>query len=291
MAFSDLQQKAASEYAVFAAHKNLAKLSLFSHTFTELEGRPGESVAVPVYDLSAGGDFVAGTNDYGTGVNEVGGLLVELDKHYVKSVSITDKELAYTGINWVKDTSAALAERITRDINAYTFGLINATNVTASAAVSTYIGATPTLADFAGLYALAENSDIPVDRCVVVLNPTYFSKVLPLVTYNMVGKEDYIETGVIRGLIGFKGVVCTSNLPDGTVGAILLDEAMGLASKYLAPMTPGAYPEAWSATSDEGFTIGFRRFMDLNTGADKYAVDALFGAKLLQPTKCVRLTA
>lgn len=281
MAFSDLQQKAASEYAVFAAHKNLAKLSLFSHTFTELEGRPGESVAVPVYDLSAGGEFVAGSNDYGTGVNEVGGLLVELDKHYVKSVSITDKELAYTGINWVKDTSAALAERITRDINAYTFGLINATNVTASAAVSTYIGATPTLADFAGLYALAENSDIPVDRCVVVLNPTYFSKVLPLVTYNMVGKEDYIETGVIRGLIGFKGVVCTSNLPDGTVGAILLDEAMGLASKYLAPMTPGAYPEAWSATSDEGFTIGFRRFMDLNTGADKYAVDALFGAKLL----------
>ena len=111
MAFNDLQIKAASEYAVFAAHKNLAKLSLFSHTFTELEGRPGESVAVPVYDLSAGGDFVAGTNDYGTGVNEVGGLLVELDKHYVKSVSITDKELAYTGINWVKDTSAALAER------------------------------------------------------------------------------------------------------------------------------------------------------------------------------------
>ena len=281
MAFNDLQIKAASEYAVFAAHKNLAKLSLFSHTFTELEGRPGESVAVPVYDLSAGGEFVAGTNDYGTGVNEVGGLLVELDKHYVKSVSITDKELAYTGINWVRDTSAALAERITRDINAYTFGLINATNVTASAAVSTYIGATPTLADFAGLYALAENSDIPVDRCVVVLNPTYYSKVLPLVTYNMVGKEDYIETGVIRGLIGFKGVVCSSNLPDGTVGAILLDEAMGLASKYLAPMTPGAYPEAWSATSDEGFTIGFRRFMDLNTGSDKFAVDALFGAKLL----------
>lgn len=283
--------KAASEYAVFAAHKNLAKLSLFSHTFTELEGRPGESVAVPVYDLSAGGDFVAGTNDYGTGVNEVGGLLVELDKHYVKSVSITDKELAYTGINWVKDTSAALAERITRDINAYTFGLINATNVTASAAVSTYIGATPTLADFAGLYALAENSDIPVDRCVVVLNPTYYSKVLPLVTYNMVGKEDYIETGVIRGLIGFKGVVCSSNLPDGTVGAILLDEAMGLASKYLAPMTPGAYPEAWSATSDEGFTVGFRRFMDLNTGSDKFAVDCLYGAKLLQANKVIRLTA
>ena len=289
MAFNDLQQKAASEYAVFAAHKNLAKLSLFSHTFTELEGRPGESVAVPVYDLSAGGDFVAGSNDYGTGTNEVGGLLVELDKHYVKSVSITDKDLAYTGINWVKDTTAALAERITRDINAYTFGLINSTNVTTTADISTYLGDNATIATFAQLGAVAETNDIPADKCVIALAPSYFYKAVGLAPYQTVGTEDYIQTGVINNLFGFKGVVCTSNLPAGTVGAVILDEAIGLASKYLAPMTPGAYPEAWSATSDEGFTIGFRRFMDLNTGADKFAVDCLYGAKLLQASKIIRL--
>lgn len=289
MAFNNLQIKAASEYAVFAAHKNLAKLSLFAHTFSELEGRPGESIAVPVYDLSASTLFKAGVNDYGSGVNEVGGLEVHLDKHYVKSVSIEDSELAFTGINWVRDTAAALAERITRDINAYTFGLINSTNVTTTADISAYLGDNATIGTFAQLGAVAETNDIPADKCVIALAPAYFYKAVGLAPYQTVGTEDYIQTGVINNLFGFKGVVCTSNLPDGTVGAVILDEAIGVASKYLAPMTPEAYPEAWSATSDEGFTIGFRRFMDLASGTNKFAVDALYGAKLLQPTKVIRL--
>lgn len=284
MAFNDLQMKAASEYAVFAAHKNLAKISLFSHTFTELEGKPGESIAVPVYDLSASADFEAGVNDYGTGVNEVGGLLVNLDKHLVKSVAITDKELAFTGISWVKDTAAALAERITRDVNGYVFGLINDTNVTLTA---TWDGSSKTTV--ARLYGVAEENDIPVDRSIVVLDPAEYAKVLALVDYNMVGNGDYIKTGVIEGLFGFKGFVCSSNLPTGTKGAIILDEAMGIASKGLTPMTPDAYPEWWTAVDESGFTLGFRRFMNLNTGANMFACDALFGAKLLQPTKVVRL--
>ena len=284
MAFNDLQQKAISEYSVFAAHKNLAKLELFSHTFTELDGRPGESIAVPTYDLSASADFVAGTNDYGTGVNEVGGMLVSLDKHLVKSVAISDKELAYTGINWAKDTAAALAERITRDVNGYVFGLINSTNCSLSAE---FDATAKTVV--ASLYATAEDNDIPVDRCVVVLNPTQYAKVLSLVDYNVIGSGDYVQTGVINGLFGFKGFVCSSNLPESAKGAIILDEAMGIASKYLAPMTESAYPEAWAITTESGFTLGARRFMNLNTGSDIFAMDALFGAKLLQPNKVVRL--
>lgn len=294
--FNTLQQKAASEYAVFAAHSNLAKISLFSHTFTELEGRPGESIAVPVYDLTPGGEFNLTANNYGTGTNETGGLEVQLNYHWVKSVSITDKELAYTGINWVKDTAAALAERAARDINAYTFGLINNTNITATSPISTYFGAEALSAEaqpntIAGLYALAEGRDIPADRCVVVLNPTYFSKLLgsDAVKYLTVGTGDYATTGIVKNMFGFKGFVMSNNLPEGTKGAVLLDEALGCASKYLAPMTPGAYPEAWRAKSEEGFTFGFRRFMDLNTGSDKFAADVLYGAKVLQPSKCVRL--
>lgn len=284
MAFSDLQQKAISEYAVQAAHKNLAKLNLFAHTFTELDGRYGESIAVPVYDLSASADFVAGTNDYGSGVNEVGGVVVSLDKHLVKSVSITDKELAYTGINWAKDTGVALADRLTRDVNSYVFSLINSTNCP----LSTSFDAT-SKSVIANLYAIAQDNDIPVDKAVVALNTTQFAKVLQTVDYSMVGSGDYIKTAMIEGLVGFKGFVCVNNLPESANGAIILDEAIGIASKYLAPMTEGAYPEAWSISDENGFTLGARRFMDLNKGADIFAMDALFGAKLLQPKKVVRL--
>ena len=282
--FSDLQLKAASESAVMAAHANIAKLSLFSHTFTELDGRPGESIAVPVYDLSVSGEFNATNNNYGTGANEVGGMLVNLDKHLVKSIAITDKELSYTGINWVKDSAYALADRITRDVNAYAMGLFNDTNVTLTATLDV-----SSKTAVASLYKTAADNDIPVDRAVVILGPTDFAKVLAMVDYNMIGSGDYIKTGVIENLFGFKAFVCSTFLQSGVKGVIALDSALGVASKYLAPMTEGAYPEAWSATDENGFTIGFRRFMNLNTGADIFACDSLFGCRLLQKDRCVLL--
>ena len=284
MAFNDLQLKAASESAVMAAHANIAKLALFAHTFTELDGRPGESIAVPVYDLSASGQFSAGTNDYGTAENEVGGMLVSLDQHLVKSIAITDKELAFTGISWVKDSAYALADRITRDVNKYAMGLFNTTNVTLSATLDVSSKAT-----VANLYKIASDNDIPVDRAVVILGPTDFAKILSMVDYNMICSGDYIKTGVINNLFGFKAFICSTFLPSGVKGVIALDSAMGICSKYLAPMTPGSYPEAWSATDENGFTIGFRRFMNLNTGADIFACDSLFGVRLLQKDRCVLL--
>ena len=285
MSFNDLQQKTISQFTVFTAHKNLAKLQLFSHTFTELEGQEGESIAVPVYDLSAASAFNVDTNNYGSGTNGVGGMLINLDQHLIKSVAITDKQLAFTGISWARDTAIALTDSLTRGINSYVFGLINDSNVSLTA---TFDATSKNVV--ANLYAVAENNDLPVDKCVVVLNPAQYSKVLGLVDYSMVGSGDYLTTGVINNLFGFKGFVCSSNLPNGNKGCIILDEAMGIASKYLAPMTPDAYPEAWPITDEEsGMTIGARRFMDLNKGTNNFAMDVLFGAKLLQPSKVIRL--
>lgn len=130
---------------------------------------------------------------------------------------------------------------------------------------------------------------MPVDKCVVVLKPAQFATVLGLAKYSTLGSGEYIKTGVLPGLFGFKGFVCSPTLPSGWKGAVVLDEALGVASKYLAPMTPGAYPQAWSATDDNGFTIGFRRYMDLASGRNNFAVEALFGAKLLQPKKIIKL--
>lgn len=284
MAFSDLQTKVMAESAVIAAHRNLAKLGLFAKSFNELEDKFGASIAVPVYDLSASGDFVAGTNDYGTGSNEVGGVTVSLDKHLVKSVSITDRQLAETGINWGKDTATALADNLTRGVNAYVFGKINATDCPLSAS---FDATAKTVV--ANLYAIAENNDIPVDKAVVALTPTQYSKVLSMLDYCVLGSDESIKYSLIRSLYGFKGFICTSNLPEGNVGAIIMDEALGVASRWLMPQTPEAYPESGKWTTEDGFTIGYRRFMDLNTGVDKFAADVLVGAKVIQPNKIVRL--
>lgn len=283
MAFSDLALKAASESAVMAAHKNLAKLSLFAKNFSELQGVPGKSIAVPVYNLSAAAAFDAASNNYATGANEIGGELITLDQHLVKSIAITDIEEAETGIRWAADSAYALADMLTRGVNDYVFGLINATNVTLTADTPS------TKATVAGLYAVAEENDIPVDRCIVALKPTQFATVLGQLDSNIYGGSEAIRLGVVPGLYGFKAFVCAPNLPDGVNGAIICDTAVGVASRYLFPGTEGAYPQAWAATDEDGFTIGYRRFMDLATGSNKFAADVLFGAKLLQPTKIVRL--
>lgn len=172
---------------------------------------------------------------------------------------------------------------LTRGVNDYVFGLINSTNVTLTADTPA------TKATIAGLYAIAENNDIPVDQCIVAMKPTQFSGVLSCLDYTVYGSTDAIQLGVIPGLYGFKGFVCAPNLPAGTNGAIICDTAVGVASRYLAPGTAGAYPQVWSATEESGFTVGYRRFMDLGTGTNKFAADVLFGAKILQPSKIVRL--
>lgn len=284
MAFSDLQLKAASESAVIAAHKNVAKLSLFAKSFSELADRPGASVAVPIYDLSAATDFNASSNNYATNGNEIGGELVNLSKHYVKSVSITDVEQAETGVRWTADTAAALADSLTRGVNAYVFGQLSSTDITLSADVNL-----SSKTAVANLYATAEENDIPVDSAVVVLSPSNFASVLGQLDADVYGGSEAIRLGVIPGLYGFKGFVCSSNLPNGVIGAIIADTAIGIASRYVYPGTEGAYSETWQAVTEDGLTIGYRRFMDLPTGTNKFAADVLFGASILQPDKIVKL--
>ena len=66
MAFSDLTLKIMTERANIVSHQNLAKLNLFSHTYSELDGTFGGALAVPMYDLSAATIFNSSTNNYAT---------------------------------------------------------------------------------------------------------------------------------------------------------------------------------------------------------------------------------
>lgn len=283
MAFSDLQQKVAVESGIIAAHANMAKLSLFAKSYSELASNYGNSVSVPVYALDEAAAFQAGSNDYGTGSNEVDGIIVNLDQHLVKSVSITDRELADTGIAWVKDATTSLADVLTRAVNKTVFGMINETNITKTATLAS------TKAGIAELVKVAYENDIPADRCVVVLNPAEFAKVLGTLDANIYGGTEAIRLGMIPNMFGFKGVVCSANLPEGVKGALIMQDAVAIVNRYLAPAMPDAYPSAFSMTDEDGFTLGARRFMDLSSGSEKYAMDVLFGAKIIQKDACVIL--
>lgn len=283
MAFNDLQMKAASEAAIIVMKEHMAKLAPFAHSYDELDGRPGETIAIPVYDLSASAEFNADSNNYCSGTETPDGILLNLDKHLVKSAVITDRQLESTGINWTKDIATAEAEVLAKDVNKNVFGLFTNVNVALSGEIDT---TTKTTA--AQLFALAQENGIDPYDSVLVLDPGNFSNVLAMLDTSVYGGTEAIRYGIIPNLFGFKAVICTSYLPDGVNGVIVRKDAVGIVSRYLQPMA-GAYPSAWKATTEDGVAIGFREFTNLCTGRRYMAAEVLFGFKLLQPTQAIRL--
>lgn len=283
MAFSDLALKVAAEKSIEAMHAAMAPLKLFAHDYTELDGRKGEAIAVPVIDLSASGEFDADTNNYCSGDQVFDGALVTLDKHFVQSATITDRQLQATNFNWLGDLAGAQARQLGRDVNKYVFGLINETNcpLTATLDVSSKEA-------IASLVKTAADNDINPNDAIVVLGPADFYKVINKLDADVYGGGAAIQAGIVPGLYGFYGVVQSTFLPEGVKGAIISRDAVGLASRYLEPLAD-AYVDTWRATNGDMATVGFRYFARPCTGARYLAAEVLFGAKVLQPNKVVRL--
>lgn len=283
MAFNDLAMKVAAEKSVEAMHAAMAPLGLFAHDYTELDGRKGEAIAVPVINLSASGEFDPDTNNYCAGDQVFDGALVTLDHHFVQSASITDRQLQATDFNWLRDLAGAQARQIGRDVNKTVFGMFNATNVPLSAELDV-----SSKEAIASLVKTAADNDINPNDAIVVLGPADFYKVISKLDSNVYGGSEAIRGGMIPGLYGFYGFVQSTFLPEGVRGVICSRDAVGLASRYLEPMAD-AYTDTWRASDGDIATIGFRYFGRPCTGRRYLACECLFGAKILLADKIVRL--
>lgn len=283
MAFSDLQLKVAAETAVMGIQKHMGALKEFAHDFKELNDRPGAAIAVPVYNLSAAAEFDETTNNWCGGTNEVDGVTVNLDKHFIKSIALNDVQAGETDINFLRDGSQAIADVLGHAANKYVFGLVTAENAPLSAS---FDGSSKAV--FANLFKIADDNGLNPYECVVALTPEYFAKALSYLDSNVYGGSEAIRTGVIPGLYGFSSIICTSYLPDGVKGAIIKKDAIGIVSRINKPVVDG-YVATWNATSPDGIALGFRVFEHLCYGKCFLGADILMGAKVLQSAGIVRL--
>lgn len=278
MALSDLQIKVASETAVIGLQKHMAPLYTLAHNFKELEDKKGAAIAVPVFKLDAAAEFNSSTNNW-CNSEEIDGLTVTLDKHFIKSITLDDVTAGDSDVNFLKDGTMAITEILARAANAYTFGLINSTNVEETATIPA--AASLTKGDIADLFAVADSKGVNPYESVLVLNPTYFAKTLGNMDAVVYGGDDGVKRGVIPGLYGFRDVVCTSYLPEGTVGAIVPYGTLGVVSRVNKPAING-YVATFDAVDENGLAIGFRVFEHLCEGRMILGGDILFGARILQ---------
>lgn len=285
MAFNELHLKAAAESAVLETNFALAPVSEFAHYYSELDGRPGDAVVIPDFTgLDEAGEFNETSNNYQSGSNQVEALTVNLDKHLISQISFTDRDYTETAVNFFVDGGKSIGKKIAKAVNSYVFGMINGTNVTQKVE----IGKLDKTAA-ANLFKVAADYDLDIGDTVVVLDPLKYSQLLADLDSNVYGGPEAIRRGVVPGLFGFKSVICSSKLPEGTVGALVQNGALGVVSRYLPPSIAGAYPMTTEATDENGVKFGYRYSTNLATGRNYIAADALFGAKILLPKKIVRL--
>lgn len=287
MAINNLNLKIAAEKSIIEAHNYIAPLKFFATSFNEEAKNPGDAVLVPVFALSAVSDFNADSNNYAGSEQGVSGTPVTLNQHKVKSVYITDRQVAETNIDFFEGAGRAIGDKLGQAVVAGALGLVGDPTVTLSASFTTSNSQNKQAT--ANLYAIADENGIDPRDAVVVLPPAKFAGVLSQLDANVYGGWEAIRDGLVPNLYGFYGVFSSTQLPDGVGGAIIHREAIGIASRYLEPMG-GVYEEVAQVKDDKsGFTIGFRMFGQKETGRRYIAGECLYGAALLQPTKIVKL--
>ena len=284
MAFSDLQMRTTSDFALQTLYAKLAPIKDFAHNFRDLEDRKGASIVIPVFNLSAAADFNADSNNYCNGQTEMDAATVNLSSHLVKQFMYTDRDVAETEVQWFRDVGYATGDAIGRGIYNTVIGLLNDTNVTLSAESSL-----SAKSDFAGLVDTTYANQLDIGNTVLMLGPTYFANLLGTLDAYVYGGPEAIRGGYVPGLYGFKSVVCAPGLAAGWKGALVDANSIGIASRYLAPMA-GAYVDAWKATDPtSGLTIGYRSFANLCTGRRYLDAEVLFGAKIIRPEGIVSI--
>ena len=284
MAFSDLQMRTTSDFALQTLYAKLAPIKDFAHNFRDLEDRKGASIVIPVFNLSAAADFDADSNNYCNGQTEMDAATVNLSSHLVKQFMYTDRDVAETEVQWFRDVGYATGDAIGRGIYNTVIGLLNDTNVTLSAESSL-----SAKSDFAGLVDTTYANQLDIGNTVLMLGPTYFANLLGTLDAYVYGGPEAIRGGYVPGLYGFKSVVCAPGLAEGWKGALVDANSIGIASRYLAPMA-GAYVDAWKASDpNSGLTIGYRSFANLCTGRRYLDAEVLFGAKIIRPTGIVSI--
>ena len=288
----------AANKALIAAHPAIAKVSKFATDFSAEAAQPGDTMKVMVFDTAAATAYDASSNNYGTVNGTLAGVAVTF-AHRVK------KTYAYNPTDHLKVNPAVWNRRgeaagvaIARAIESAVAGLIIATNIPKTgdgSAANESVLSSITKANLAKLRKACIAAEADPANTVLALNPTAFAEALALFDANIYGGTEAIRQGVVEGLYGFKAVMqlpLSSDASEKLVGALIPSEALVVAGRTIPADDVGDGAECGFTTDeDSGLTVGTYAYVDHATREHKFTMEALFGAKIIQPKACVRLVS
>lgn len=282
--------------AIEAAHKALVKIGLFSTNLSADAAQPGSTMKVPVFTPNAAAQFDASTNNYGNVDGTLTYAPVTFANHVKNTFGFSDKDFLEIIPGGVWDNAAkASGTSVAMAIATVVSGLINKTNIPKTATNEVVFNSV-TLPNVAKLRAKVTAAGADPARTVLMAEPTTFADILALLPANAYGGSDAIRDGVIPGLFGFKACIenayLSTDAAEKLVGALVPEDALVVAGRTIEVQSPKNYQEVGYTTDEaSGLTLGLRRFGDPRTGENYATVEALFGASLVQSSKCIRLVS
>ena len=307
----------AANTAILKAQRAIAKLTKFATDFTPEAAQPGSTMMIQFFDDGEAAEFDAATNNYSHADGSTSFIPVTFTNHPKKSFAFTPQDfLAVNGSKFWENSGAAAGRAVEIAILKTVSQYLSAANIPTTGTDSQTDAAgrtTGTLLDFgawneyvAGTGAFdknavaikcreaCDNAEINAGECVLMLNAKAYGQVLASLDANLYGGPEAIRFGMIEGLYGFDSVMENDLLlkNENLIGCIIPRNAIGIAGRVLPVLNPKLYDEVGTVTDEHsGLTMQFRRGGAWETDRSVMTCEALFGAKLLQPTKIVRVVS
>lgn len=293
---TSLAGRLAANEALVAATHEIFQLSGVAHRYTEAENAKGASIVVPLFNVPTAKDFNPPSVNYTSTDGNVEGVPINIDKHLFQGFKFSDVDFTQCPVSFWKGAGEAIGRSIGRGIASHVLSLINKTNIPKSATNEKVLAAA-TKSAIAALTTATEEADFDPSKATLLLNGKLFSELCAVMDANVYGGPEAIRAGSLApGCYGF-GRICRCNglstdSGEKLTGAILSDDALGYACSPLEPQGKASLDEYGFATDQaSGLTIGFRRFADVPNGVNYMVGEVLLGAKLIQPTKVIRLVS
>lgn len=308
----------AATESIIKAQRAIAQLTKFTTDFSADAAQPGSTMMIQFFDDGEASEFDLKTNNYGDADGTTSFVPVRFGHHLKKSFAFTPQDfIAVNGTRFWEKSGQAASRAITRGAFKAVSKIINRKNVKVSGVdkhetEDGYITGTQLSfgswneAVFSGskfskdivatkCREFCDAAEIDPAESVLLLNGKAYGEVLSTLDANLYGGPEAIRSGMIEGLYGFGTVMLNDQLGgdgENLLGAIVPANALGIAGRVVPILNSNLIIESGTVTDENSrLTIQFRRIGDANTDSSTLTAEALFGAKLLQPTKVVRIVS
>jgi len=261
----------------------LMPLRAFSTDFSSEFVERGKTVHVPVVGAANASYDFKGSYAQNADSN-VDTIPVELTKHKVQSLHLTDKEYSESSVISLERLARSKARQLAQDVLQDIWGAILSDD---------YAQAIPALAatgfDASKVLKIREAcaaKNMPVSERSLILDDSFYTNLLgdDKISHSyltQMSQPSLMEARIPR-VYGFD-IYETTILPENgekLVGFAAHPRGLAIANRYLMPLRPESYLEAGPVTDPTtGITLGYRRYYDNDSGKEIAAFECVYGFK------------